>query len=160
MIRIALELPWRRRRETGPGHAFSRDVAVRKSITVLHGSSRSSRSSTRSRLTTPSGCSSRSTTASAVSLGHTHAATSHSKRGRLLTRFGEFPDQVRDELRSRDAILDGEILAVDPEGRADFRLLMRSLGSLHFAAFDLLWLNGQLACGRSRWSSESAAWRS
>ncbi len=70
-------------------------------------------------------------------------ATLHSKRGRLLTRFGEFPDQVRDELRSRDAILDGEILAVDPEGRADFRLLMRSQGSLHFAAFDLLWLNGQ-----------------
>ena len=69
--------------------------------------------------------------------------TLHSKRGRLLTRFGEFSEEVRDQLRSRDAILDGEILAVDSEGRADFQLLMRSQGSLHYAAFDLLWANGQ-----------------
>jgi bifunctional non-homologous end joining protein LigD len=70
-------------------------------------------------------------------------ATLHSKRGRMLTRFGEFPDEVRDQLRSRDAILDGEVLALDPEGRADFRLLLRLQGTLHFAAFDLLWHNGQ-----------------
>lgn len=70
-------------------------------------------------------------------------ATLHSKRGRRLTRFGEFPEQVRDQPRSRDAILDGEMLALDAEGHADFQLLMRSQGSLHYAAFDLLWLNGQ-----------------
>jgi bifunctional non-homologous end joining protein LigD len=70
-------------------------------------------------------------------------ATLHSKRGRLLTRFGEFPQEVRDQLRIRDAILDGEVLALNSEGHADFGLLMRSQGSLHFAAFDLLWHNGQ-----------------
>jgi bifunctional non-homologous end joining protein LigD len=70
-------------------------------------------------------------------------ATLHSKRGRLLSQFGEFPEEIRDQLRIRDAILDGEVLALDPGGRIDFRLLMRSQGSLHFAAFDLLWHNGQ-----------------
>jgi ATP-dependent DNA ligase len=70
-------------------------------------------------------------------------ASFSSKRGRSLTRFATLAEEVRDELRVRDAILDGEILAMDPEGRADFQLLMRSQGSLHFAAFDLLWLDGK-----------------
>ena len=65
-------------------------------------------------------------------------------RGGRVTALGVVHDDHRPFLlRSRDAILDGEILAVDSEGRADFHLLMRSQGSLHFAAFDLLWANGQ-----------------
>ena len=72
------------------------------------------------------------------------SCTLYSKRGRILTRFGTFPEEVRDQLRARDAILDGEdLLALDAEGRADFRLLMRRQGQLHYAAFDLLWLNGR-----------------
>jgi bifunctional non-homologous end joining protein LigD len=43
----------------------------------------------------------------------------------------------------RDAILDGEVLAVNAEGHADFRLLMRGQGQLHYAAFDLVYLNGR-----------------
>jgi bifunctional non-homologous end joining protein LigD len=35
------------------------------------------------------------------------------------------------------------VLALDDEGRLDFHLLMRRRGQLHYAAFDLLWLNGQ-----------------
>jgi bifunctional non-homologous end joining protein LigD len=66
-----------------------------------------------------------------------------SKRGRLLKRFAGLAEEVRDQLRVRDAILDGEVLALDDEGRLDFHLLMRRRGQLHYAAFDLLWLNGQ-----------------
>ena len=43
----------------------------------------------------------------------------------------------------RDAILDGEVLAIDAEGHAHFLALMRGQGSLHYATFDLLWLNGR-----------------
>jgi bifunctional non-homologous end joining protein LigD len=47
------------------------------------------------------------------------------------------------ELHARDAILDGEVVALDDEGRMDFRALLASHGWLHYAAFDLLWLNGK-----------------
>ena len=40
-------------------------------------------------------------------------------------------------------ILDGEIVAIDDEGRIDFWSLMRVQGHVHFAAFDILWLNGR-----------------
>jgi ATP-dependent DNA ligase len=50
---------------------------------------------------------------------------------------------VRDVLLVREVILDGEVLALDPEGHADFQLLMRGQGALHYAAFDVLWLNGR-----------------
>jgi bifunctional non-homologous end joining protein LigD len=66
-----------------------------------------------------------------------------SKRGRLLKRFAGLAEEVRHQLRVRDIILDGEVLALDEEGRLEFHLLMRRRGQLHFAAFDLLWLNGQ-----------------
>jgi bifunctional non-homologous end joining protein LigD len=40
-------------------------------------------------------------------------------------------------------ILDGEVVALDPEGRQDFRSLLARRGNLHYAAFDILWLNGK-----------------
>jgi ATP-dependent DNA ligase len=43
----------------------------------------------------------------------------------------------------RKVTLDGEVLGADPEGYADFRSLCRGEGALHYAAFDLLWLNGR-----------------
>lgn len=47
------------------------------------------------------------------------------------------------ELHARDAILDGEVVALDDAGRMDFRALLAGKGWLHYAAFDLLWLNGK-----------------
>jgi hypothetical protein len=72
----------------------------------------------------------------------THAAFT-SKRGLLLKRFDQLARQVRDQLGVRDAILNGEVLAMDPSGHVNFLLLMRGQGDLHYAAFDLLWLNGR-----------------
>jgi bifunctional non-homologous end joining protein LigD len=67
----------------------------------------------------------------------------YSKRGNRMTRFQELAEQVRAELGRREVILDGEIVALDDEGRINFWALMRGQGTLAYAAFDLLWLNGR-----------------
>jgi bifunctional non-homologous end joining protein LigD len=66
-----------------------------------------------------------------------------SKRGNLLRRFAELAERVRSELSVRDAILDGEVVALDDEGRMDFRALQHGRGWLHYVVFDVLWLNGK-----------------
>jgi bifunctional non-homologous end joining protein LigD len=66
-----------------------------------------------------------------------------SKRGNVLSRFRDLALRVGAELHARDAILDGEVVALDDGGRMDFRALLAGKGWLHYAAFDLLWLNGK-----------------
>jgi bifunctional non-homologous end joining protein LigD len=66
-----------------------------------------------------------------------------SKRGLLFKRFSRLAADVRDALGVRSAILDGEVLAIDDSGQHTFRGLMSGQGHLHYAAFDLLWLNGK-----------------
>jgi bifunctional non-homologous end joining protein LigD len=70
-----------------------------------------------------------------------------SKRGNVLKQFEQLCYWVREELRVKEAILDGEVVALDPEGRQDFRGLLARCGNLHYAAFDVLWLNGKDLCG-------------
>ena len=67
----------------------------------------------------------------------------HSKRGNHLRRFDELCHWVRDELPVREAILDGEVVALDEHGRQSFRHLITGQGNLHYAAFDALWVNGK-----------------
>jgi bifunctional non-homologous end joining protein LigD len=43
----------------------------------------------------------------------------------------------------KEAILDGEVVALDSEGRQSFRDLLAGQGNLHYAAFDALWVNGK-----------------
>jgi bifunctional non-homologous end joining protein LigD len=64
-----------------------------------------------------------------------------SKRGKVLSRFADLALRVGAELHARDAILDGELVTLDEGGRMDFRTLLAGRGWLHYAAFDLLWLN-------------------
>ena len=66
-----------------------------------------------------------------------------SKRGNVLRRFQDLCHWVREELPVKEAILDGEVVALDPEGRQDFRALLEGRGNLHYAAFDALWVNGR-----------------
>ncbi|MFL5470937.1 MAG: hypothetical protein ACJ8AM_01135 [Gemmatimonadales bacterium] len=73
----------------------------------------------------------------------------YSKRGNLMIRFAGLARQLAAELGARELILDGEIVALDDEGRIDFWGLMRGQGTLAYAAFDLLWLNGQDLRSRS-----------
>jgi bifunctional non-homologous end joining protein LigD len=65
-----------------------------------------------------------------------------SKKGLPLKRFARLAQEVRVRLAVRSAILDGEVVAMDDAGHPQFRSLMSGEGHLHYAAFDLLWLNG------------------
>jgi bifunctional non-homologous end joining protein LigD len=71
------------------------------------------------------------------------SCTLYSKRGNAMTRFRDLAEQLWHELPRREVILDGEIVAVDDEGRISFWDLMRGRGTLAYVAFDLLWLNGR-----------------
>jgi len=71
------------------------------------------------------------------------SCTLYSKRGNRMTRFQALADQLAVELGRRELILDGEIVALDDDGRINFWDLMRGRGTLAYAAFDLLWLNGR-----------------
>jgi bifunctional non-homologous end joining protein LigD len=74
-----------------------------------------------------------------------------SKRNNVLTRFRPLAERLRAELDVRSVILDGEVVALDSEGRQDFPALLRGEGSLHYAAFDLLYLNGRDLRGQPLW---------
>jgi len=66
-----------------------------------------------------------------------------SRNGNIMTRFDELAERVAGVLDVDDAILDGEIIAVDETGRPQFYdLLLRGTRSSRYVAFDLLWLNG------------------
>jgi ATP-dependent DNA ligase len=65
-----------------------------------------------------------------------------SRRDFRFDRFGDLCDRIGGVLGTRDAILDGEIVALNRQGMPVFRDLLRGQGYLAFAAFDLLWLNG------------------
>ncbi len=66
-----------------------------------------------------------------------------SKRGNHLKRFDQLCHWVREELPVKEAILDGEVISLDAEGRQNFRDLTGGQGNLHYAAFDALWVNGK-----------------
>jgi len=67
-----------------------------------------------------------------------------SKRGNVLRRFEQLCYWVREEIVEREVILDGEVIALDQEGRQDFRLLMRGGGNLHYHVFDVLCSKGRI----------------
>jgi bifunctional non-homologous end joining protein LigD len=70
------------------------------------------------------------------------SCTLYSKYGNVMTRFRGLAEQLRAEFGQREVILDGEIVALDDEGRINFWELMRGRGTLAYAAFNVLWLNG------------------
>jgi bifunctional non-homologous end joining protein LigD len=52
-------------------------------------------------------------------------------------------NSIMAKLPVKNAILDGEVVCLDSDGRSQFRPLMRRRQDVSFYAFDLLWLNGR-----------------
>jgi bifunctional non-homologous end joining protein LigD len=76
-------------------------------------------------------------------------------RARLVSRkrntyktFGVLCDSIAGTLHVTDAILDGEIVHLDADGRPQFLPLLRRRSPQHFVAFDVLWLNGRDLSGK------------
>ena len=65
-----------------------------------------------------------------------------SRNGNVLSRFEAFGEQLAAVLGVENAIIDGEVIAVDETGRPQFYELLRVPRSASYVAFDILWLNG------------------
>ena len=65
-----------------------------------------------------------------------------SRRDFQFDRFGDLCSRIAGVLGTREVILDGEVVALNRQGKPVFRDLLRGQGFLAFAAFDLLWLDG------------------
>jgi bifunctional non-homologous end joining protein LigD len=71
-------------------------------------------------------------------------ATFTSRNGNDLTqRFSECAHKVAASLRTADAVLDGEIAALDEQGRSRFSGLQEGSGTLAVVVFDLLEVDGE-----------------
>ena len=66
-----------------------------------------------------------------------------SRRGNGYKSFGELSSWIARHLNVEDAVLDGEIVCLDPDGRSQFNDLLYRRRDPHYYAFDLLWLNGR-----------------
>ena len=58
-------------------------------------------------------------------------------------RFADLRDALPSEINAKDAILDGELVVLDGSGKARFNDLMANRGTVVFAAFDVMWLDGR-----------------
>ncbi len=65
-----------------------------------------------------------------------------SRRDFQFDRFGDLCGRIAGVLGAREVILDGEVVALNRQGKPVFRDLLRGQGFIAFAAFDLLWLDG------------------
>jgi bifunctional non-homologous end joining protein LigD len=65
-----------------------------------------------------------------------------SRRGNVYKSFGPLCADLARTPAGLDALIDGEIVCLDSEGRPQFYDLLRRRGEAFFYAFDLLWLDG------------------
>jgi bifunctional non-homologous end joining protein LigD len=72
-----------------------------------------------------------------------NGATLISRNGNPFRRFAPLATALRSVLRVRDAVIDGEVVCLDGDGRPQFRELLFSRGAPSFVAFDLLALSGR-----------------
>jgi bifunctional non-homologous end joining protein LigD len=68
-----------------------------------------------------------------------------SRKGKKFHQFDPLLKQVLRCLKGQRAILDGEIMVLDENGRSNFHDLMARRGEPRYYAFDLMWLNAELA---------------
>ena len=69
-----------------------------------------------------------------------------SRRGNDLTpRFAEVARALERSLRTPDCVIDGEVCALDEEGRSSFSVMQQGSGPLVYYAFDVLEVDGEPA---------------
>src|SRR5262245_12745166 len=61
-----------------------------------------------------------------------------SRNGYTFRRWNPLKREITRSIRSRSAILDGEIACLDPDGRSNFNALLFNRGTPFFCAFDVL----------------------
>jgi len=66
-----------------------------------------------------------------------------SKQGNVMRRFRSLADELARTMDVEEAIFDGEIVVLAAGGRPAFYPLLFAAGRPSYAAFDLLWLNGE-----------------
>ncbi len=64
-----------------------------------------------------------------------------SRRRHEYKSFRDLCGSIALHLKVKDAVLDGEIVCLDAQGRSQFKELLFRRGEPFFYAFDLLWLN-------------------
>jgi bifunctional non-homologous end joining protein LigD len=66
-----------------------------------------------------------------------------SRNGNTFKSFAALNEGIPRELRTRSAVLDGEIVCLDREGKSQFKDLLFWRGEPRFYAFDILWAKGK-----------------
>ena len=66
-----------------------------------------------------------------------------SRNGNVYKSFGSLCADMAACLAVQNAILDGEMVHLDVEGKPQFLSLLRRRVPQQFVAFDILWLNGR-----------------
>src|SRR5258705_11300177 len=61
-----------------------------------------------------------------------------SRDDHAYTRFGDLMVVMPNDITAKSAILDGELVVLDDEGKARFHDLMENRGKVRFPAFDCL----------------------
>src|SRR5205085_2284406 len=75
-----------------------------------------------------------------------HQCQLMSRNGREFSRWPQLAEEIAHSVRATDAILDGEIVCLDPDARSNFRALLSRREWPHLLAFDLLRLEGLDLC--------------
>src|SRR5947199_6988742 len=65
-----------------------------------------------------------------------------SRRGHHFTKFHLLEEEIAHSIRANDAVLDGEIVCLDADGRSNFYSLLFRREWPYFYAFDLLMVDG------------------
>jgi bifunctional non-homologous end joining protein LigD len=65
-----------------------------------------------------------------------------SRNDNIFTRFTALADRLETVIDVDDAVIDGEVIALDDTGRPQFYDLLRGGQAPAYIAFDLLWVNG------------------
>src|SRR4051794_30199011 len=66
-----------------------------------------------------------------------------SRNGNAFSAFASLNESIPRELNAAAAVLDGEIVCLDREGKSQFNELLFRRGEPRFFAFDLLWCDGK-----------------